>query len=99
VAISAPFFYGAEKYKLPILTFVGVIFFLLGLFVAIFTVREVLWRMEEEGTLLFRRAITATLYGYLLLLCFIPIIGPLIERLAAKEKAKNPFIVEDANQK
>jgi hypothetical protein len=46
-AISLPLFHLAEKFNLPILNFVGGIFAILGLFVTVFTVREVIYRMEE----------------------------------------------------
>lgn len=99
LAISLPLFFAAEKYGLPFLKAVGGILFLFGLFVTVFTVREVLYRMEEEGTLLFHGAVSATVNGYILKLCFLPVIGPRIERRWVKGKTKNPFVVEDENRK
>jgi len=95
LAVSIPFFAAAEKFKLPFLNAIGAVLFLVGLFVTVFTVREVLYRMEEEGTLLFRDAVSATLNGYILKLCFLPVIGPRIERRWVNGKAKNPFVAEN----
>jgi hypothetical protein len=98
LAVSLPFFHLAERFDWPVLNFVGGSVFILGLFVTVFTVREVIYRMEEEGTLLFRRAVIVTLNGYVLKLCFVPFIGPVIERLAIKRKTRNPFVADDGNK-
>jgi len=98
VGLAYPCIYFAEKFRLSILTAVGAIIFLGGLFVAIFVVREVVGRMEEEGSWLFGKAVAHTVNGYVLKLCFIPIIGPMIERFTMKDAKKNPFVETDDRQ-
>ena len=92
-------FHLAERYHLPFLRMLGVVLLLLGLFITIFTLSEVFFRMEEEGTLLFGSAIAQTFYGYALKLSFLPLIGPTLEQFFFRKKEKNPFVVQDEEKK
>ncbi len=92
-------FYLGDRYHLAILSVLGGVFFLFGLFIMIFTLPEVFARMEEEGTFLFGAAIAHTFYCYAMKLSFVPLIGPSIERLVFRKKEKNPFVVGNENDK
>jgi lipopolysaccharide export LptBFGC system permease protein LptF len=89
--LAVPFFYLSEKYDSSFLRGCGVAVSILGLLFTFFTVREVLYRMEEDGSLLFRPALAATFWNYVLHLCFLPIVGPYIEMIANRKREKNPF--------
>jgi len=87
----------SERFHIGLLQAVAGIVFMVGLFFSTVTVREVLYRMEEDQTLLFGNAFAQTFYGYALKLCFLPMIGPLMERHVLKVKPKDPWASEDEN--
>ena len=96
--VCMPLFYLSEKYHLGFLQPIAGMAFLGGLFVSIFTVREVVFRMREQETLTFRNAVAHTFNGYVLKLCFLPLIGPWIERAFIAEKPKSPFLGDDETE-
>jgi hypothetical protein len=90
------FLYHLEtKYKIKALGIAAGLVCVVGLLVSLFTVREIIERMRRDNALLLSDACIHTLYSYLMFLSFIPLVGPLAERLL-KPKDKNPFVdVED----
>jgi hypothetical protein len=90
-------FYLGDRYHLAILSALGGMLFLVGLFIMIFILPEVFFRMEEKGTFLFGSAISHTLYGYAMKLSFVPLIGPALERFFFRKKEKPPLVVENEN--
>lgn len=48
--------------------------------------------MREDPSLSLGLAMAHTWYGYLLHLAFIPLVGPLVQRLVEEKKKKNPFV-------
>lgn len=94
---SGGLLYLGDRYHLTILSVLGGILMLLGVFVMIFVLPEVFLRMEEKGTFLFGPAIIHTLYGHALKLTFVPLIGPAIERGFFRKKAPNPLITDRVN--
>ena len=89
--IAAPFFALWELFKIEFFRTISFSLFLLGLLASIFTSREVLIRMEHDKAMLFSDALTHTLYRYLTFLCFLPLIGPPLQRFLEKQREKNPF--------
>jgi hypothetical protein len=98
VLLGAPFIYLNKKYHIPAFHEIGIFIMLIGVFASIFTAKEIIYRMQEEGTLLYGKATAHTLYGYLRYLCFLPLVGPHIQSLVARKKAKNPFIKSPDNE-
>lgn len=91
LVVVLPFFVLAEKYKIEVLHAVGGVLFLIGLLATIFTSREIAIRMDQDKSMLFSEALAHTLYRYLTLLCFVPILGPRLQRFLESKRAKNPF--------
>jgi hypothetical protein len=87
----------SERFHIGLLQAAAGIVFVLGMFFSTVTVREILYRMEEDQTLLFGNAVAHTFYGYALKLSFVPMIGPLMERHILKVKPKDPWASEDEN--
>jgi hypothetical protein len=86
------------KYKIKALGIAAGLVFVVGLLASLFTVREIIERMRNDNAMLLSDAFVHTLYSYLMLLSFIPFVGPLAERML-KPKEKNPFIdVEDESR-
>jgi hypothetical protein len=98
ILLGAPFIYLNKKYHIPAFHEIGIFIMLIGFLASIFTAKEIIYRMQEEGTLLYGKATAHTLYGYLRYLCFLPLIGPYIQSLAARKKVKNPFTETSKNE-
>lgn len=81
----------ADKFKSGTLTALAALVFLVGLFLSIFTCREIVERMRQDKAMMFMDAVKHTFYAYLTFLCFLPIIGPPLSRFVQKEKPQNPF--------
>lgn len=65
---------------------------LIGLFSGVFFTKNMFSRMREDGTLSLTHAAAHTFYYYLLLLEFIPFVGPLLRRFVDSRKRPNPFL-------
>jgi len=65
---------------------------LIGLFLGVFFTKNMFWRMREDETLSLTHSAAHTFYYYLLLLEFIPFIGPLLRRFVDARKKPNPFL-------
>jgi hypothetical protein len=88
--------YLAEKYSISILRAMAGLVFLSGLFLSFFTCREIIERMRQDSAMLFVDAVKHTFFGYLTLLCFLPLIGPPLTRFVEKKKPSNPFIADES---
>lgn len=93
ILLFCAFLYLGQKYKMPVANVAGALVFLVGLAIAFFSVPSVIERMREDKALLLSDAIGHTFYSYLAMASFLPVVGPLFERLVVKKK--NPFTQED----
>jgi hypothetical protein len=75
----------------------GLIFFI-GLLASVFTGRDVAYRLADNPGMSFTGALSHTLHHYLLLLCFVPIVGKLFTRFVEKPAYENPFIPGDKDR-
>jgi hypothetical protein len=91
LAASVPLFAFGDKYQIESLRVVGGIIFITGLWASVFTSREIVFRMEDDPGMLFSDALMHSVYRYLTVLCFIPIVGPLLQDALKKKQARNPF--------
>jgi hypothetical protein len=94
-AVGGPFIYFGSKYSVPLLREIGGLIILIGFLASIFTTREIIFRMQEEGTLLYGKATAHTLYGYLRYVYFMPILGPFAQKLMERKRAENPFVQQN----
>ena len=95
LALMVPLMLLWERYRVEAIRALACIVFLVGLLASIFTSREILFRMEEDRSVLFWDAFVHTIYGYLTFLCFIPILGPVLQRFIQPRREKNPFTSDD----
>jgi hypothetical protein len=94
--IMASLFLLADKTKIEAFRAIGALVFLFGLLIAIFPAKEVYTRMTDDKSISFTLAIAHTWYHYLLLLAFIPVVGPLLRRFAeSKKERRNPFVSDE----
>jgi hypothetical protein len=95
LVVAAPFFALWELYKIEVFRTIGFALFSLGLLASVFTSREVLFRMEQDKAMLFTDALAHTLYRYLTFLCFIPLVGPPLQRFLEGKRERNPFTSDE----
>jgi hypothetical protein len=93
-SIAILVFLAADRTGFRALNFLGGMVLVVGLFGAVFSSREIVTRMEQDNSLTLSEAVSHTLYGYLLYISFIPIIGPFAQRLSERKNRKNPFVSE-----
>lgn len=96
--LGLPLYYLGDKYHISGLQGIGGLIILIGVIAARFTSKEIIYRMEEDGTLLYGKATAHTLYGYLRFICFLPIVGSYIQKILERKKATNPFIEQNEKE-
>lgn len=95
LVVAVPFFALCELFGIEVFRTISFVLFFIGLLASIFTSREVLIRMEQDKALLFSDALVHTLYRYLTFLCFIPLVGPPLQRFLERKREKNPFTSDE----
>lgn len=95
IIATTPFLILYEKFKMEIFRTTGFLLLSLGFLATIFTSREVLIRMEQDDAMLFSDALAHTLYRYLTFICFLPLLGPPLQRFLERKRAKNPFTSDE----
>ena len=66
-----------------------------GLFVAFVAVPSVIDKMERDKAMFLREAIALTFCSYVMMVSFLPIVGPLVRRALESKKSKNAFTSND----
>ncbi|MBW8782575.1 MAG: hypothetical protein JF599_11905 [Verrucomicrobia bacterium] len=89
ILLGLPFIYFSNKYHIAGFYEIGGVIILIGFFASVFTTREIIYRMKAEGTMLYGKATAHTLYGYLRVICFLPIIGPYIRSFVERNLPKS----------
>lgn len=82
-----------ERWKIEAAGYLAALALILGLAMAFFTVPEVIDRMRRDKAVLLSDSICQTFSSYLMMASFLPFVGPLLDRLVAKQK--NPFTQSD----
>ena len=89
--LALPFLALGELYKSKFVQGVGFFILTIAFLSSLFTAREVAIRMQIDKSLLFSDALAHTVYRYLTFLCFVPLIGPLLQRFLERRRTPNPF--------
>ncbi len=93
--LALPLLFLWTKYKIDAFGAIAVVIFIIGAAASLFTSREIIIRMDEDDSILFSDALAHTLYRYLTFLCFLPVLGPLLQRFLTRRQAKNPFTSDE----
>jgi cytochrome c biogenesis protein CcdA len=86
--------YLGEKWDSIFVSGVGMTVLLGSFFIAGFTWREAVIRMQEDPALSLMDALARTLRGYAFYLSFVPIIGGYFTRFVDPSPEKNPFVTD-----
>jgi hypothetical protein len=90
--LALPLLWIAEKTKIEGFRVAGFLLVLIGGPAATFFLRGVVSRMNDDDSLTFSLAAAHTWYHWLMCLAFVPIIGPVAERIVGGRTHKNPFL-------
>jgi hypothetical protein len=88
----------AEKTEIRALYAAGALIIIIGFWAAIFPAKEVMIRMMDDRSMSFTVAVAHTMYRYLLYVAFIPVLGPLVQRIVERKKTVNPFVSDEGGE-
>jgi hypothetical protein len=94
-ALAVPIFLLGERFHLGALRVVAISIVVVGFFGSHFVSKQIVARMTGDPPMSFWLAVGHTYYHYVLHLAFLPVVGPLIQRIVEREKSRNPFTSDE----
>ena len=88
-------FYISENLDSVGLRIVASLIFLVGLFGCYPVSKQIVGRMIGNPPMSFSLAARHTFHHYLLCLAFIPLVGPLVQRMIDRKRNRNPFFPDE----
>jgi hypothetical protein len=94
-ALAVPVFLLGERFHLGAFRVVAVAIVVIGFIGSNLVAKQIVARMTSDSPMSFWLAVRHTYYHYVLQLAFLPMVGPLIQRIVERGKSRNAFTSDE----